>query len=449
MISSKTAYEVELTVVGTLIREPEHMGKAMERLTLEDFDDLGPRGLFRAMGALFLADKPINHTTVLAEAGHEYDETVELILRSGLYTLHLDVYIDLLLQASKMRFVRELGGKLSTADSETVATAIMDKLNGAFATRRQLEDTDIQDAILSFVEDQSSQEKPEYLTWGFEKMNEKIFSELGDFVVIGGYPSAGKTLLSLQIALHMAKTYRVGYFSLETSPKKLTDRIMASQARIPLAKIKRRDLSALEWDAVQAAGRDISQRSLRLIRASGMTVADIRAQVLQRKYQVIFVDYLQLVQAKGAGRYEQVTSISMGLHTMAQELGVAVIALAQLSRPEKGQGPLKPPNMTSFRESGQIEQDADVAMLLYPNDPDDNGSPRVLKISKNKEGGKFAMDLAFDGQTQTLTPLEKKHHSEVGNQMRNEGMKARARTRSQTAMPGFKEITVADEELPF
>lgn len=226
------------------------------------------------------------------------------------------------------------------------------------------------------------------------------------------------------------------------------DRIMAAQAKIPLAKIKRRELDAQDWDAIRDAGSQLTKRSLDLVRASGMTVADIRAQVLQKKYQVIFVDYLQLVQAKGTGRYEQVTAISMGLHTLAQDLGVAVIALAQLSRPEKGTGQMKPPNMTSFRESGQIEQDADVAMLLYPEDPNDNGSQRVLKVSKNKEGGKFAMDLAFDGQTQRLTPVQKPQHSEVGDKTRSEGRKAKTRYRQQ-AMHGFEVITGADPKLPF
>ena len=443
-----TSDELELHVVGTLIIEPEHMGKTLEVLSLEDFDHTGARELFRALASLFLAEKPIDPLTVLAEAGDDCEDLMGLILDKPYYTLQLDYYCQLVRKESKLRFIRQLGGTLSLAESEDVAAVVVDRLNGAFATRRTLEIMDLQAGTLDFMDSMSLQEKPQYMTWGFSEMDEKLFTEPGDFVVIGGYPSSGKTLLSLQIALHMAKTYRVGYFSLETSPRKLMDRIMASQAHIPLAKIKRRELNAKDWDAVRDAGSELTKRSLDLVRASGMTVADIRAQVLQKKYQVIFVDYLQLVQAKGTGRYEQVTAISMGLHTLAQDLGVAVIALAQLSRPEKGTGQMKPPNMTSFRESGQIEQDADVAMLLYPEDPNDNGSQRVLKVSKNKEGGKFAMDLAFDGQTQRLTPVQKPQHSEVGDKMRSEGRKAKTQYRQQ-AMHGFEVITGADPKLPF
>lgn len=443
-----TSDELELHVIGTLILEPEHMGKTLEVLSLEDFDHKGARALFQALGALFLADKPIDPLTVLAEAGDDCEDLMGLILDKPYYTLQLDYYCQLIRKESKLRFIRQLGGTLSLADSEDVAANIVDRLNGAFATRRELEVVDLQAGAVDFMESMSLQKKPKYMTWGFPDMDEKLFAEPGDFVVIGGYPSAGKTLLSLQIALHMAQEYRVGYFSLETSPRKLMDRIMAAQARIPLGKIKRRDLDAHDWDAVRDVTSQLAKRSLELVRASGMTVADIRAQVLQKRYQVIFVDYLQLVQAKGAGRYEQVTAISMGLHTMAQDLGVAVIALAQLSRPEKGTGSMKPPNMTSFRESGQIEQDADVAMLLYPEDPNDNGSQRVLKVSKNKEGGKFALDLAFDGQTQRLTPIQKPQHSKVGDQMREAGRKAKLQHRQET-MHGFEVITTADPKLPF
>ena len=108
------------------------------------------------------------------------------------------------------------------------------------------------------------------------------------------------------------------------------------------------------------------------------------------------MDYLQIVTShEGRSLYEQVTAVSKGLHTLAGSKRIAVIALAQLSRPEKVKGKAAPPTMASFRESGQIEQDADVAMILYPSDPNDNRSARVLKIAKNKEGERGKIDLAF------------------------------------------------------
>ena len=101
--------------------------------------------------------------------------------------------------------------------------------------------------------------------------------------------------------------------------------------------------------------------------------------------------------------------------------------------------------MSSLRESGQIEQDADVILLLYPADPDNNASGRVLKVAKNKEGERFTIDLAFDGATQSLVPDEGR---KVQQKLVNEGR--RARQQHQTVMPGFTNITETDKEaLPF
>ena len=117
---------------------------------------------------------------------------------------------------------------------------------------------------------------------------------------------------------------------------------------------------------------------------------------------MLFVDYLQLLRGGGKGRYEDVTELSLGLQTLAQQHKVLVVALAQLARPEKRDGKPVPPSMSSLRESGQIEQDADVVALMYPEDPENNRSRRVFKVSKNKEGEKLTLKFAFDGATQRM-----------------------------------------------
>ena len=106
---------------------------------------------------------------------------------------------------------------------------------------------------------------------------------------------------------------------------------------------------------------------------------------------------------------------------MARVNKVTVIALAQLARPDKTQGKPQPPTMSSFRESGQIEQDADIAFLLWPADPNDNSSDRVFKIGKNKEGERMKMDMIFDGKTQTLRPRPEtkgEHYRKIHKQIR-------------------------------
>lgn len=201
----------------------------------------------------------------------------------------------------------------------------------------------------------------------------------------------------MQFALALTDKYRVGYFTLETNQKKLTDRLVAHMAQVPLSLIKECRLDGEDARRAVDAAKRLSRLDLDIISASGMTVRDIQAVTLNKRYQVIFVDYLQIISAQGKNRYEQVTNISIGLHTLAQSHGVAVFALAQLSRPEKTNGKLQPPNMASFRESGQLEQDADAALLLWPADPNDNRSNRVLKIAKNKENERDKLELAFSG----------------------------------------------------
>ena len=128
-----------------------------------------------------------------------------------------------------------------------------------------------------------------------------------------------------------------------------------------------------------------------------MTVMDIRATALYRRHEIIIIDYLQLIQSTGSSRYEQVTNISLGLHTMAQSMGVTVVALSQLARAGRESGS---PTMASLRESGQIEQDADLILLLYLEDQDKMHGPRIMRIAKNKEGTCPSIKLDFDGKRQ-------------------------------------------------
>ena len=159
--------------------------------------------------------------------------------------------------------------------------------------------------------------------------------------------------------------------------------------------------------ALAYQNKNISRRQMEIIPAGGYTADDIRVETLSGRYQVIFVDYLQLVRTerKNQNRTEEVGSVSRTLHTLAQQHGVTVIALAQLNRPDKGT--LRAPRLSDLRESGQIEQDADVVMMLSlirewdTNEPK-NSTDRLLQIVKNKEGELNYMRLAFDGRAQQL-----------------------------------------------
>lgn len=235
-------------------------------------------------------------------------------------------------------------------------------------------------------------EKPVYIKTGLERLDEALHISPGDFIIIGGRPSAGKTALSLQIAASMAKQdYTVYYFSLETSKRKLGARLMANQIYCPLDTVKNKAVSLNEIDG-QAKNMKMP---LYIRSAAGKNVAWMKAQALRKKAQVMFVDYLQLIHETGAkDRYAAITAISIALHELAQTTGIVVVALAQLNR-----NPSKPgatPTNSDLRESGQIEQDADAIILLSGDNPD----KYLFRLSKNKEGEIGDLPITFNKQIQ-------------------------------------------------
>ena len=156
------------------------------------------------------------------------------------------------------------------------------------------------------------------------------------------------------------------------------------------------------------------------------------------------MDYLQIVRGIGRDRYEIVTNISQDLHRLAQDYQIIVIALAQLTRPESIKGKMQRPTMASFRESGQIEQDADVAMLLYLSDPDNYKSDRELKVAKNKEGAKTKINLAFDGTVQRFA-FAREHYIPARTMLRH----ANGQADPQMRLQDYPIDNTPDTEFPF
>lgn len=443
MNESDNTLRIEATVIGTLLHDSSQIGEVVAALKPSDFGQNMTRTLYAAICKLHFAGAPINRVTVEHELGDEWSEAVAEMLKYT--TSDVVYYAEILKEENRLHQIRTEAMAISSAPTLAEASKSIDSLNALLLTRRSAEVVSSSEAARDFL---SVQEQAEYLPWGIKEIDDYVDCELGDFVVIGGYPSAGKTLLSIQFALTMAKQYRVGYFSLETSPKKLTNRIMSHLSSVPLSHIKHKDrLNRDEWRELTLAAERLDGLKLDMIDAGGMTVRDIQALALNKRYQIIFVDYLQLLSARGNTRYEQVTNISQGLHTMARVNNITVIALAQLTRPDKSQGKPQPPTMASFRESGQIEQDADIAFLLWPADPNDNSSDRVFKIGKNKEGERMKMAMQFDGKQQTLRPRPEtkgEHYRKIHKQIK-EASKSGA-----PSQVSFTELA-GDEggELPF
>lgn len=241
-------------------------------------------------------------------------------------------------------------------------------------------------------------DKPEYISTGLKVLDNNLHLVPGNFVVIGGRPSSGKTALSLQLACEIAKNGRkVAYFSLETDPDTLYARIIANQLGVPLHTVKNKTVSIDELDRLA----DIKKYPLFVRSAAGKSVGWIRTQSIRMQAKVVFIDYLQLIHQAGAkDRYSAVTEISMALHEFAQSTGTLVVALAQLNRETARAG--IPPTAADLRESGQIEQDADAIILLAQKvktqkRPEEHYH---FALEKNKEGNVGSLDITFQMETQ-------------------------------------------------
>lgn len=228
-------------------------------------------------------------------------------------------------------------------------------------------------------------EKAKYIPTGIPVVDRYLNLSPGNLFIIGGRPSAGKTALSLQMACEQARRgFRVCYFSLETDPDTLTARIIANRLAVPLADVKAKTVPQSDLDDLA----ELHKLPLYIRSASGKGAGWIKAQAQRMKAQVIFIDYLQLLTAsKAKDRYQQITSISIALHELAQTTGILVVALAQLNRNAAHASP----STADLKESGQLEQDADAILLLSG----DEAKYQAI-LAKNKEGRVGEIPLTFD-----------------------------------------------------
>ena len=393
--------QMQWTILAEMIRKPSIIGNVVAQLSREDFTAIATRTLWDAITSIHNSGAPMDIPPLREALGEDADLLLHEAWHYG--TDDVQWYVDRLKVYRRAAEIKSVCYELTAAEDMEEIQEKLDRLNAMAVTSRKVQVYTAADMAGIMLEELNDAEASKLIPTGLRELDDIIQLEAGDFVVLGGYPSAGKTALALQIARSMAYQYHVGFYSLETNQTKAARRILAATAGIPLCDIKRKTYSDDQCTAAAHAATDFAQLHFDFIPASSLTVQEIKSLALSRHQQVIFVDYLQIVRGKGRDRYEIVTNISQDLHRLAQDYQIIVIALAQLTRPESIKGKMQRPTMASFRESGQIEQDADVAMLLYLSDPDNYKSDRELKVAKNKEGAKTKINLAFDGTVQRFS----------------------------------------------
>lgn len=404
--------DAQAAVLGSMLIDSDCIADVLAKVNARMFVSGAYRAVYGAIRELFQAARPVDIVTVGAQlrdasGTSEYDKLLVQLTEMTPSSANVMAYVDVLRQDSIVYRLREIGRALTETEDLATCEELVSKANAAMSAKSGVEIWGAREMWDNFVRRHCGERQTERISWGFSFIDERVFVNPGSYCVLGGYPSAGKTCLALAMAMHMAKKYRVGFFSFETDKEELADRIMCAKAMVNLGSIMRDNLQEKDMEELAFAANKLAENHLEIMETSGFTVADIQSLALSRHYDVVYIDYLQLIAAeerKGWSRPEIVGEISRGLQRMAQEHGITVVALSQLT-PEASGKKNEAPNMFSLRESKQITQDAKVIFLLYLEDPENRNSRRIFKCDKNKMGeAGWYKKMVFRGNIQTFEP---------------------------------------------
>lgn len=428
--------EAEQSVLGSMFLSKYAAQKCMESLSKELFYSDAHSKIFQAMSDLTEVGKAIDITTLTAEldrrkwltqvGGVEYiGELINIVPSAA----NVDQYIAIVEEnAIKRRLIEEAtqivtDGYQSTDELPDLLDRAEMKILNVVKTRKGTEFRSIQDVLFKAQQDleKLAQTKGEVtgLSTGFYDLDQ-LTSGLhsNELIIIAARPAMGKTAFAVNLAMNVAMNQKkaVALFNMEMSAEQLAMRMLASAGQIDQNKLKTGHLEHNDWKRVNEAISRLADSNLFIDDTPGMTIGEIRAKCRrlsssENGLSMVVIDYLQLISgsAKYAGqRQQEVSEISRALKTMAMELGIPVIALAQLSRSVEGRED-KRPLLSDLRESGSIEQDADIVAFLYRDDYynkesaiDANTSRSEFIVSKHRSGPTATIDLIFKRNTATF-----------------------------------------------
>ncbi len=246
-----------------------------------------------------------------------------------------------------------------------------------------------------------------------------------DFILIGARPAMGKTSFALNLAQNvtMLAKKKCLFFSLEMTKEQLAERLLAAHAGVPSQKLKTGELTDDEWVRLGNAAGDYEDVELYLDDTASITVPEIKSRVRRLKnVDIIIIDYLGLIQSatKKENRVQEVSEITRNLKMLAKDLNIPVVCCAQLSRGTEGRGKSHKPQLSDLRESGSIEQDADIVMFLYRedyyrNEVDEDKQDEIdanlteLIVAKNRHGAVGSIEMTFDKEFTRFRSIEKNY----------------------------------------
>ena len=405
---------VEQEVLANAMQNKTAAVKAIEGLNEGDFYNDLHRKILNAIRTLFSLNKPIDLLTVTEtlETSENVDaETIKYIAsiyanNEGLSS-NQDTYIDILKEKSILRSLAEFSDEIKALSLEDKSPAknVLEKAEkGLFeisqgGLRNSLTALDVimSDTVQTIMKRVQNRGELSGVTTGFTDLNSLLGGfQKSDLVLLAARPSMGKTALAVNLAVNAAKAgKKVAMFSLEMSKTQIGQRILASFAQMNLSSLFKGELEGQDLVNLITASNELSKYSLHIDDTAAISLIELKAKLRRLKMEegldLVVVDYLQLMTTgeRIENRVQEISQISRGLKAIAKELDVPVLALSQLSRALE-QRPDKRPKLSDLRESGAIEQDADIVMFLYRdyvyNKETENPNLAEVIVSKHRNG---------------------------------------------------------------
>ncbi len=424
------AVEAERAVLAALLLDPEAVGRAVELIDAAAFYRVAHQRIFAAIVALYGRNEKADLVTLVEElrkrgdleaiGGHvALGALFDAATTSANLEQHVRIVHSKFILRSLINSATEIQQECYSGGDET--TEILDR-----AEQRIFQITDqrvrqgfvpLRDLLKpAFEHIQLLFERKAFVTGvpsGYDDLDKMTAGfQAGDLVIVAGRPSMGKTSFALNIAENAAiprdrkrEAVPVAVFSLEMSKEQLVQRLLCSQSEVGLHKVRNGYLANEDWPRLTTAAGLLQQAPIVIDDSAMLTVMEIRAKCRRLKSEgrlgMLVIDYLQLIRSSGnaENRVQEISAITRGLKALAKELAVPVIALSQLSRAVETRDKTGRPQLSDLRESGSIEQDADVVMFVYREVVYKRDTPEPLKaniiIAKQRNGPTGDVDLTF------------------------------------------------------
>ncbi|MBB6625383.1 replicative DNA helicase [Clostridium gasigenes] len=437
MRSLPQSTEAEQSVIGSMIIDKSAISKVLEKLKEEDFYRDRHKALYKALREMFQKDMAVDLLTIL-----EYLKSTDMLEKSGGVTYiselsasvpttaNLSAYIKIVEEKSLLRRLIKSSTKIieesynGQDDVDKVLDSAQKKIFD-IAEKKNSGDYEVLSSVLErgFLEIERLFNNKGEITGvgsGIKDLDEKTSGfQKGEMILIAARPSMGKTTFALNIAETAALRHgkSVVIFSLEMPREQLAYKLLCSEARVDMLKLRTGNLEDDDWERIAKATGPLSKAKIYIDDTAGLSVMEMRSKCRKIKMEhgidMILIDYLQLMSGSNTeSRQQEVSEISRSIKALAKEMECPVIALSQLSRAPEQRADHRP-MLSDLRESGSIEQDADVVMFLYRDEyynkeSEDRGTAECI-IAKQRNGPVGTIKMAWIGAHSKFADLDVVH----------------------------------------